>query len=78
MRGYKSHQIHHGGFTTAREEKKGPWRIAGLSSGWQRSGINLSTDHKLFKQRSFLLEYFGKKKRGKMYLVKVKAIILFY
>lgn len=62
----------------AGRQRKVPQRIAGFSRGWQLSGINPSREHKLFKQRSFSLEYFGKKKRGEMYLVKVKAIILFY
>jgi len=34
------------------EEKKGmPQGITRLSCGWQLNGINLSTGHKLFKQK---------------------------
>lgn len=34
------------------EEKKAtPQGITGLSRGWQLNGINLSTGHKLFKEK---------------------------
>lgn len=40
-----------------------PQGITGLSCGWQLNGINLSTGHKLFKQKKnpSQLEYFARK-----------------
>lgn len=44
------------------ENKAMPQRITGLSCGWQLNGINLSTGHKLFKQKNpSQLEYFARK-----------------
>lgn len=39
-----------------------PQGITGLSCGWQLNRINLSTGHKLFKQKNLSqLEYFARK-----------------
>lgn len=49
------------------EKKKNnatPQGITGLSCGWQPSEINLSTRHKLFKQKSLSTSMFCMKKNS--------------